>query len=216
MSRELQVHHTPLWLQKKMLYAYMYPCVHLCRSVCACTCVMNDLHLMAVSIFFLLIIQLALHGPLCAGARGFGADCVKSVSMLLTCSLAWESPQASFHVNQDGYVFASHDPCRAPTLVHMSYNLTPHLQECGFSVAYDLFKAPLNNIFILTMDQRLWKALLAVTKRILTNSVALLNFLASHCLVFMGHLLYDSVRRWPLTIKGIMMLLFAHCMSSNC
>lgn len=37
----------------------------------------------------------------------------------------------------------------------MSYNLTPHLQECGFSVAYDLFKAPLNNIFILTMDQRL-------------------------------------------------------------
>ena len=116
---------------------------------------MNDLHHMAVSIFFLLIIQLALHRPLCAGAQGFGADFVKSVSMLLTCSLAWESPQASFHVNQDGYVFASHDPCRAPTLVHMSNSLTPQLQECGFSVAYDLFKAPLNNISILTMDQRL-------------------------------------------------------------
>lgn len=143
MSRELQVHHTPLWLQKKMLYAYMYPCVHLCRSVCACTCVMNDLHLMAVSIFFLLIIQLALHGPLCAGARGFGADCVKSVSMLLTCSLAWESPQASFHVNQDGYVFASQDP-RAVHPPLFIWATTSHLifRNVGFQLPMIYLKPP--------------------------------------------------------------------------
>lgn len=153
-SRVPQIHHIALRLQKR---CWMHTCN--CVCFCACTCVMNDLRLAAVSIFFLLIILLRLHRPLYAGARGF----VKSVSLVLTCTMPWEPPQASLHVNQSGNVFEPHNPDSSPTLVNTSDSLTFQLQEDVFNYIL-CFISPIN-IFILSMDQKTtWKRVCTVTE----------------------------------------------------
>lgn len=142
--RYITPHHSPSGYRKDA------PCIHVPVCTCVCTCVMDDLHLTAVSIFFLLIILLFLHMLSRAGEQGFRASFVKSVSMLLTCLTPGSFLQASLHVNQSGYVLTPSNPYSAPTLLHTSYNLISQLQECGFLFFWYLFQALLNDIFIFT------------------------------------------------------------------
>lgn len=119
--------HSPL-AANCMTNAYMYLCARtfLCWSMCVCTCVMNVLHLTAVSILFLLMVGLILHRLPCAGAQGFVAGFVKAVLVLFTWTMPGSLPR---HVNQGGDVFTPHKPYSAAIYpINTSNSLTFQLQ----------------------------------------------------------------------------------------
>lgn len=94
------------------MQTYTCVCALLCWFMCVCTCVMNVLHLTAVSILFLLMVGLILHRLPCAGAQGFVAGFVKAVLVLFTWTMPGSLPR---HVNQGGDVFTPHKPYSAAT-----------------------------------------------------------------------------------------------------